>query len=479
MTLLHRTAPVAAWLALSLAGSLWLAKQQLDQLQDRFFQDSSIALRQLGQKTAQNEATLATLSITENRQNPADLLTRLQAPLPQLSALGYWDDARWHGAPGKPAPPPELLRQARQQARVLSWADKQQHYWLQSPSGWAMRINPTRLLQGSEWPASLTNATLQLHRQRITALKRPQPDSRWAWRPTLTKTLPGDSQPIVLHSQAVIAIDTLPWSTHLLWIALSAALVFGVRSRLQIQAARRREREQHKVASLSRLGALGEMAAGIAHELNQPLTAIIANVGAAERLLPEPEEAESVRLALRTSVQQAKRAAEIVQRLRQLVTQRSASTITTMNPEDIARELLFLRRQEMAELGIALHWRNQAPDARPQGDQVALEQILHNLLQNACDALLTRPGPRRIELSGGRDGQHYRFIVDDNGPGIAAELLPRLFAPFVSTRIQGLGLGLALCETLAGAMDARLTLVNRPEGGARAELWLPLAPQTA
>ncbi|MNV77419.1 Sensor histidine kinase TodS [compost metagenome] len=104
---------------------------------------------------------------------------------------------------------------------------------------------------------------------------------------------------------------------------------------------------------------------------------------------------------------------------------------------------------------------------------MALEQILHNLVQNAADALAGVDGARHIQIEGRADGDQYLFTVSDTGPGIAADALPRLFAPFYTTRPQGMGLGLALCDTLAGAMDGRIAARNLNPAGACFTVSLP------
>jgi C4-dicarboxylate-specific signal transduction histidine kinase len=146
-----------------------------------------------------------------------------------------------------------------------------------------------------------------------------------------------------------------------------------------------------------------------------------------------------------------------------------------LDPDALAASLRFLREPELARQGIRLSWHNASPGARPMGDRVALEQILHNLVQNAADALEGAEGPRRISIEGRADGADYLFRVSDTGPGIAAEALPRLFAPFYTTRPQGMGLGLALCDTLAGSMDGRVSARNLSPAGACFTVSLPLA----
>jgi C4-dicarboxylate-specific signal transduction histidine kinase len=115
---------------------------------------------------------------------------------------------------------------------------------------------------------------------------------------------------------------------------------------------------------------------------------------------------------------------------------------------------------------------------RVQADAVALEQIVHNLLMNALQALELVPAPdRRLAVSVGRNGQEGVLTVTDNGRGISPEALPRLFEPFFSTREGGLGLGLSLSETLASGMGGSLSAANVPPHGARFTLALPLVAQ--
>ena len=112
---------------------------------------------------------------------------------------------------------------------------------------------------------------------------------------------------------------------------------------------------------------------------------------------------------------------------------------------------------------------------RDTGDPVAVDQIVHNLLMNALQSMdAIDPPTRALTLTTRRDGGRGELAVADRGPGIAAEALPRLFEPFFSTRVGGLGLGLSLCETLAQGMGGSLAAANRQGGGAVFTLRLPL-----
>ena len=227
---------------------------------------------------------------------------------------------------------------------------------------------------------------------------------------------------------------------------------------------------------MERLGTLGEMAAGIAHELNQPLTAILAQTRAAERMLDDEDERPAVREALRPAPARPPRGRHHRPHARAGAPSAPAAR-EALDPEALANSLRFLREQELARQGVRLAWRNDArrtPAGRPRGAGTDPAQPV----QNAVDALAgmrAGAGQGLIELSGAVDGDHYLLSVRDNGPGIAPEALPRLYQPFYTTRAQGMGLGLALCETLAGAMDARIEARNLTPAGACFTVRLPRA----
>lgn len=464
------------WLGLSLAGAGWLAAQTLAERQARFLQDTSITHRLLSQKAVQHEAVLATLAVLPQAPPPAALFPGLHSALPQLLALGRWHDGRWYGDGAAPSGLAAAVTRASRLHHPLALPAGDGRYWLAHASGWALLIDSRRLLAAGDWPAALGNVQLQLPQGPLMLLQR-QPAAPWpGWTLAIDKPLAASGQPFALHSRRVLTPGEWPWVRVLLWSALCAGLLAGITGWQENRAAARRERERARLAAVARLNTLGEMAAGLAHELNQPLTAILAHTRAAVRLLDDPDEQDSVRQALRTSAEQARRAADIIARLRALVTQADTPVaVHAVDPDRLLDTLRFLLEPELHRHDIRLDWHNASPGRYPLGERVALEQILHNLLQNAIAALRDSSLSRRIEVGGVAEGGHYRFTVGDNGPGIAAEALPRLFEPFYSTRPGGMGLGLSLCETLAGSLNGRLTAANRLEGGASFTLTLPLA----
>lgn len=463
------------WLVLFCPVAIWIGWQDYAGRYERFYQDTSIAQRMLSQKTVQHEAVLATLAALSHPPIPERLLPSLQPTMPQLLGLGYLEHGAWVGSTEPPLDLLALVEHAREAGRPVTLAVDEARYWLIAPSGWSLFLDARQLIPVADFPPSLAMLTLDVGAGPLMLLARQADASSAGWKIDLNKPLGAVSQPFSLHSWRTLTPVDWPWVEWLGWAVVSGLLAISGAVWQRSRAVAKRQQEEARLAAMARMNTLGEMAAGIAHELNQPLTAILAQVRAAERLLDDEEERPAVRQALLASAGQARRAADIISRMRELVQPSSPSVRIAVDPDALAASLLFLRQEELARRGIQLTWRNSTPGARPLGDRVALEQIIHNLVQNAADALTDVPRTRRIVLSGGGTGTDYEFSVSDNGLGIHGDALPRLFEPFFTTRPQGMGLGLALCETLAGAMDGHITARNLEPMGACFTLRLPLA----
>ncbi len=446
---------------------------------ERFFQSTSVAQRMLSQKTVQHEAVLATLAALSHPPAPERLYPSLQPAMPQLLGLGHLPGGVWAGSVAQPADLPAAVERARQLGRPVAMPVDEAHYWLVSPSGWSLLLDARQLVPAADFPPGLANLTLTVDRTPLVLLHKQPDDTLPGPTLALQKPLGAASQPFSMRSARRLTPDTWPWMAWLAWAAASALLVAGAAAWQRSRAEARRQQEQVRLSAMARLSTVGEMAAGIAHELNQPLTAILAHTRAAERLLDDDEERPAVRHALLASAEQAKRAADIISRMRALVQPSSPTRREALDPDALVASLRFLREPELARQGIRLTWANASPGARPLGDRVALEQILHNLVQNAADALSGADGPRHIALEGRAVDGQYQFSVSDTGPGIAADAMPRLFAPFYTTRAQGMGLGLALCDTLAGSMDGRIAARNLSPAGACFTVSLPRAGAAA
>jgi signal transduction histidine kinase len=239
---------------------------------------------------------------------------------------------------------------------------------------------------------------------------------------------------------------------------------------------------------------MGELAAGMAHELNQPLAAVLASTQAAQRLLQHDEHADpqvpgddgpdlpAARQALQLAAAQARRASDVLARLRRLVQDPTqAAVFQDVDLQALCVQLLHLLGPELQRRGIRASVSGSVPLIR--ADPVMVEQIVHNLVSNAMQALedAATPSPSiAVLLQPGPGQAQAQLRVRDNGPGFAPELLGRVFEPFFSTRAGGLGLGLPLCETLAQALGGSLQARNVGAPGAGATgadllLTLPLS----
>jgi PAS domain S-box-containing protein len=243
--------------------------------------------------------------------------------------------------------------------------------------------------------------------------------------------------------------------------------------RAELEAEERRKEVTH----LTRVAILGELSGALAHELNQPLTAILSNAQAAQRLLAKtPVDLDEVREILTDIGNEDKRAGNVINRLRALM-KKGEARLLPLDLNALAEDVLELAHSELVERNIAVK-RKLAPGLPDiRGDRVQLQQVVLNLIMNACEAMNGNGtvDRRRIEVSTVRDGNsRLRLTVADRGPGIPPELLDRIFEPFMTTKTDGLGLGLSICRSIVAAHDGRLWGVNNPDGGATFSVSLPV-----
>lgn len=235
-----------------------------------------------------------------------------------------------------------------------------------------------------------------------------------------------------------------------------------------------------EIEHLMRVSVLGELSGSIAHEINQPLTAILSNAQAALHLLARksPDLAE-VRDALQDIVQEDNRAGEVIHRLRGLL-KKGERKMEHVNINDLVRSTISLLNSELIGRDISLRLDLDHAPFPAQGDSVQLQQVLLNLVMNAMDAMASTPIAQRsiqIATRASRAGM-VDILVKDNGHGLRAKENGRVFEPFYTTKSHGLGLGLALCSTIIQAHQGTLTLVNDERGGAIAKFSLPVQQST-
>ena len=241
-------------------------------------------------------------------------------------------------------------------------------------------------------------------------------------------------------------------------------------NRLLRQEVEEHERTRDELIQAAKLAALGQMSAGINHELNQPLAAMRTYADNARTYL-ERENLEQAAWNLQQISELTGRMAQISSQLKVFSRKATGQRIRVSLRAclDGAQRIV---RSRMQNAGVALSINLPAGDLSVIADMVQLEQVLVNLIGNACDVLHDHP-VKRIEISAGQDGDVVRLRVRDSGPGIDAENLARIFDPFFTTSESGLGLGLSISYTIVQRLGGSLTAGNAHDGGAVFTLTLP------
>jgi len=251
-------------------------------------------------------------------------------------------------------------------------------------------------------------------------------------------------------------------------------VIFDVSDEIAAREADRRHRSE--LAHVSRVATMGELAASIAHELNQPLSAIVANSQAASHLLAGAEpDVDEAREALIDITSDGKRAGEVIAGMRQLL-QRGETQDEPMELVGLVRDVVELLNSEAIGRGVSLVGSgSEHPLPQGRGDEIQVKQVVINLVMNAIEAASRATGQdRAVVVSVGLEGSELEVAVHDSGPGFGTDAPEDLFAPFVSRRPGGLGMGLAISRTIAEAHGGRLWGETHEPTGAVFRLRLPL-----
>ncbi|HDK37855.1 MAG TPA: PAS domain S-box protein [Thiolapillus brandeum] len=297
------------------------------------------------------------------------------------------------------------------------------------------------------------------------------------WKRLVEQTLAaGRAREVEVNTEAGIFSLLLAPVTSLAYVNVYGRDITAIR-----QAEEEARHRQNELIHVSRLSTMGEMATGIAHELNQPLSAIVnfAN-GCARRIRLGMGEKEELIKAMEQISLQAKRAGEIIKRLRGMVTrQQPVREHTDLNALVTDACALISHDRQKLNIDIELQLSRQPVIARI--DPVQIEQVILNLLRNALDALSERAdAERQLLIKTGTSAQGMAFIrVKDNGSGIAMEDLKHLFDPFFSTKKTGMGMGLSISQTIIAEHNGRIMADSLPGKGSVFTIELPVSSAIA
>jgi C4-dicarboxylate-specific signal transduction histidine kinase len=260
---------------------------------------------------------------------------------------------------------------------------------------------------------------------------------------------------------------------------MSFITVLDVTERLRTEAQLRQLEADY--AHAARISTLGELATSIAHEVKQPLAAIITNAETSLRWLTRDDVSVPKLEQLTTSIIScAHRANDIIQRIQSSAARGESERIVLDLKEVTAEAILFVRHEiDANQIDLSINATAGLP--KVLGDRVLLQQVIVNLLVNSMQAISeAEPLNRYIRLSIERDDSDLLiFSIRDSGPGIAGADLDHVFDSFFTTKESGLGIGLAICQSIVSAHGGRISASNLSEGGAHFQFTLPALPSTS
>jgi len=233
---------------------------------------------------------------------------------------------------------------------------------------------------------------------------------------------------------------------------------------------------QAQLAHMARVTVVGEFTASIAHEVNQPLTAVVANANACLRWLAAQEpNLEEAREAVVRIVSEGRRAAEVIQRIRSLL-KKSEPEISRLDINDVIREVLVLANHQILKQRVSVRAELSPGLPAISGDRVQLQQVLLNLVMNALEASAGAEGSRDLVVASEKHGEDQVMVaIQDSGVGIRPDIVDRLFRPFFTTKPQGIGMGLSISRSIIEAHGGRLWAVPNDGPGSTFKFAVPAA----
>jgi len=433
---------IVSWLLLTLISSAGLATYFLQQQYEEKSADFRILYREITVKLSQHDAIIPLLPENQDAQE-------VQKILPQI--------VRWRQHTNlEPRRPIVLEGRGR--------------YWLNFAQ-LSLLIDLKTLLNTLPETKPFKHLTLRWNNEPL--FEQGEAGSHyWRW----DKTISSPSQPFVLAVGDDPHWAVLPWLT-ILAPAPCWALLLYLMSQYQINKRRRDIADlRAHYSELTRLNTMGELAAGIVHELNQPLTAILSYNQTAIRLMKQ-DQGSQVPALLDAAVVQIKRIDTLLRQFRQ----RLDSEQTDYQPVDLRSlwsRIITLLDNELHSQKVRVS--SHIPDNLPPlfAPPLWIEQILHNIVSNAIQAQCENaPGSAWITLHATSDDVGMTLTLADGGPGLTSQALQQVFMPFFTTRAHGIGLGMALADTLVQRLNGKIEVANVAGQGARFTLWFPLTTQ--
>jgi signal transduction histidine kinase len=235
---------------------------------------------------------------------------------------------------------------------------------------------------------------------------------------------------------------------------------------------------QSELAHVARVTALSTLTASIAHEVNQPLSGIITNASTCLRMLAaDPPDLDGARETARRTIRDGNRASDVIARVRALFTKKE-SAVEAVDLNEVTREVMALSLTDLQRNGVALQSDLGEDLPTITGDRIQLQQVILNVIRNACDAMLdVHDRPRQLLIRTERDdGDRVRLSVQDTGVGVAPENMNKLLDPFYTTKHDGMGIGLSISRSIVERHHGRLWAEPNDGPGATFSFSIPSRP---
>ncbi len=283
-----------------------------------------------------------------------------------------------------------------------------------------------------------------------------------------------------------VVVNRVPgfWESYWHWILLAAGVILMQSSFISALLVQRRRRalaerelaeKRRELTHLTRVSMLGELAGTLSHEFSQPLATILTSAQAAQSCASHGRYAPEIQVFLQSIVRSGRRAADLLDRLRAMI-RREETPKRLVDLNEVVREVLALMRGELSVRRIPSEVSLSEEELMVKADPIQLQQIVVNLLFNACEAMTTvPPADRRVEVSTASDPKGIAELrVSDQGTGFSQGELERIFDPFFTTKSTGMGMGMAICRQIADEHGASIGAFHRDGRGATFVLRIPL-----